>query len=142
MLCAELMETDPQFLVESDVAQAAAQRMRDFDVSFLPVCDATRKVRGTLTAHELVTRVCADDRPASTSRLLEVMSDSFTSCRPADDVQVALEHMRSLGIDHVVVIDDEGHLRGVLSQAAISHAHAKQVGTMREGFARRLRSDD
>jgi CBS domain-containing protein len=39
MFCKELMKIGVECLTEADTIQAAARKMRDLNVGFLPVCD-------------------------------------------------------------------------------------------------------
>src|SRR5213592_323321 len=49
MLCQEIMKLGVECLSPSSTAQRAAQKMRDLNIGFLPVCDPARKVLGTVT---------------------------------------------------------------------------------------------
>ena len=39
MLCSEVMKKNVECIKQSDTAQSAAQRMRDKNIGFVPVCD-------------------------------------------------------------------------------------------------------
>ncbi len=52
MKCEEIMKRDVECVTPSDTVEAAARKMRDRDVGFLPVCEgATKKV---IRAEELM----------------------------------------------------------------------------------------
>src|SRR2546430_17213461 len=89
MLCNELMKNGVECLTETDTIQDAARRMRDLNVGFLPVCDASKKVLGTLTDRDIAVRVCAEDLPANGTRAIDVMSRDLVACRPDDDIRAA-----------------------------------------------------
>ena len=63
--CRTVMQHPVRWVTETDTARTAARVMRDANIGFLVVCDASARVVGTLTDRDLVTRLLADD-PAST----------------------------------------------------------------------------
>ncbi len=67
MRCEEIMKRDVECIFPQDTVQAAARRMRDENLGFLPVCDRSKKVLGALTYRDLAIRVLSDGRSASTS---------------------------------------------------------------------------
>ncbi|HZA49460.1 MAG TPA: CBS domain-containing protein, partial [Myxococcaceae bacterium] len=62
MRCEEIMKKDVECVSPQDTVQAAAKRMRDENIGFLPVCDQSKKVQGTVTDRDLAIRVLADGR--------------------------------------------------------------------------------
>ncbi len=73
MVIRDLMKRKPLFALLQDTCRAAAKKMRDENIGFLPVCEREGRVVGTLTDRDLAIRVVADglefDLPVS-----EVMS--------------------------------------------------------------------
>ncbi len=53
MKCGELMKDDVRCLAEGDSAKDAAVKMEDANVGFLPVCDESHHVLGTLTDRDI-----------------------------------------------------------------------------------------
>src|SRR5689334_18209245 len=111
MRCEEIMKRDVECVLPVDTAQDAAECMRDENIGFLPVCDESNRVLGTITDRDLAVRVLADARAPSTA-IDEIFSREVISCRPEDDVRQAEELMAQNHKSRVVCLDDEGHLVG------------------------------
>jgi CBS domain-containing protein len=120
MMCEQIMQRDVKSLSESDTVQAAAQLMRQASIGFLPICDATGKVVGTVTDRDIVLRVVADGGPLSTL-LSEVMTRDIVACRPNDDLEKAESLMGEKHKSRIVCCDQSGKLEGVISLSDIAH---------------------
>lgn len=60
MLCGELMNSDPVSVLPDTTVQKAALLMCAKNIGFLPVCDASNKVLGTVTDRDIAIRNVAD----------------------------------------------------------------------------------
>ena len=91
-----------------------ANVMKEADIGFVPICDDRGVPIGAVTDRDLAVRVLADGRspdvPAST-----VMSRDVVGCRLGDDVERAIQLMRSERKSRVMVCDGQGRLKGVIS---------------------------
>lgn len=119
MRCEDIMKRHVQCALPSDTVQTAAQRMRDDNVGFLPVCDAARRVVGTLTDRDLAVRIVAAGRPPQTP-IEEVLTPDVISCRPEDDLHAAQQLMAMHHKSRIVCVDRAGHLAGVISLSDIA----------------------
>lgn len=129
MRCQEIMKKDVECVLPTDTVRDAAKRMRDENIGFLPVCDESRKVLGTLTDRDLAIRVLADACP-STTQVEEVMTRQVVSCRPEDDLTDAETLMSMNQKSRIVCVDAAGRLVGVISLsdlAQINDAQASQT---------------
>jgi len=136
MRCEELMKKDVRFVSPRDTVEDAAIRMKDHDVGFLPVCDQSRKVLGTLTDRDIAMRVVAGKKPSSTF-VEEVMTDEVIACRPEDDVQDAQLVMAENHKSRIICCDPDGRLLGVISLSDIAqHAGDTASETLRDVSAR------
>ncbi|MBI2892351.1 MAG: CBS domain-containing protein [Deltaproteobacteria bacterium] len=142
MRCEEIMKTNVECLKQEDNVQLASQRMRDANVGFLPVCDANRKVIGTLTDRDIVLRCCTGDRLPSAVKVSEAMTREVISCRPQDDIHKAEELMAKHHKSRIIVTDDQGIIQGVISLSDIAQREdPKQTGqTMRQVSSREART--
>ncbi len=132
MRCQDIMEKDVECVSPRDTVEDAAIRMRDEDVGFLPVCDQSKKVLGTLTDRDIVVRAIAARKPASTL-VEEAMTADVVSCKPGDDVQKAQQEMSRSQKSRIVCLDDDGRLAGVISLADVARAQGGQAGeTLRD----------
>ncbi|MFD1632370.1 CBS domain-containing protein [Haloplanus ruber] len=93
----------------------AAEYLRRPPVSALPVLDEGAVV-GIITAADLVAMVAeTDGRPP----VRVIMSSPVTTVSPETTVSGAAERMRTAGVKHLPVVDDEGY-RGLLSVTDLS----------------------
>jgi CBS domain-containing protein len=119
MLCSEIMKNPVKWVSEDDTAFIAARVMRDENIGFLPVCDKSGRVIGTLTDRDLALRLVAENIPAET-RVAEVMSRNLVRCSPNDEIQAAEQLMGTQHKSRIVCTDDEGHLLGIVSISDIA----------------------
>ena len=115
MRCSDLMKAEVQTVGPNDTAQWACEKMTWADVGFLPVCDADRRVIGTITDRDIVVRVVAKGISPENARVGDCMTDKVVMCGPTDDLAMAEELMAQYQISRMVVADGRGTLMGVIS---------------------------
>src|SRR5262245_34156274 len=115
MLCKEVMKSDVECVSPADPVEEAAARMRDENVGFLPVCDPSKKVLGTITDRDIAIRIVAGGLPAHTP-VEAVMSREVVSCRPEDDLQRAEQLMAEKHKSRIICLDKGGRLAGIRSE--------------------------
>lgn len=140
MRCEQIMKTDLQALQAGHTAQAAARRMRDFGVRFLPICKGTGRVIGVLSDGDIAVRVVAEGRAAELCAVDEVMTKTLVTCRPDDHVDVAKKLLGAHRVRQVLVTDTSGVLKGIIEASALpmlrpSHASAVVVAKHRRPVA-------
>ncbi len=99
---------------ESDPIRECADLMKRADIGFVPICDEQGAPIGAVTDRDLAIRVVAEGRSPD-ERVTSVMSHDVVACRTGDDVEKALELMRSERKQRVMVCDAQGRLVGVIS---------------------------
>jgi IMP dehydrogenase len=114
---------DPVTLSPALSLRVARRRMRDAGISGLPVVEDGRVI-GILTDRDL--RFERDlDRPVA-----EVMTrrEALVTCSPGTDLERAKDLMQAHKIEKLLVVDEQGALRGLITfkdlQAAQRHPHA------------------
>ena len=132
MRCDEIMKKNVECVSPDDSVQAAATRMRDENVGFLPVCDSSKKVLGTVTDRDLAIRVLAEGAPNATP-IKSVMSQEVVSCSPGDDLREAEALMGKHHKSRIMCVED-GQLVGVISLSDIAQSErgARASQTLRE----------
>lgn len=132
MLCKQIMKRDIACVSTDDPVRAAAARMRSYNIGFLPVCDATGRVVGTLTDRDIALRVVADDLGGDTS-VEEVMTQEVIACSPGDDIHRAELLMGKYKKSRIICVSDDGQPVGVISLSDIAqHESSEQAArTMR-----------
>jgi CBS domain-containing protein len=129
MRCQEIMKQDLESVSPRDTVEDAARRMREENIGFLPVCDESGKVLGTLTDRDIAVRVVAARKPASTN-VEDVMTREVIACNPKDDMREAEHAMAEHHKSRIVCVDDQGTLVGVISLSDIvRHEGARRATT-------------
>ena len=118
--CAEFMKGDPQSVIETDSIRSAAEVMSVANVGFLPVCDADRRVVGTLTDRDIVVRGVALGANADDRTVGEVMSRNVVACRPEDEMAVVEQFMAYYQVSRLVITNERDELVGVISLSDIA----------------------
>jgi CBS domain-containing protein len=118
MLCEQAMQHPVQTLLEDDSLALAAERMRDTNVGFLPVCNTAGIAVGVITDRDIVVRALADQLPPSTP-LSQVMTREVVACRPKDSLVRAIGMMRERHLSRVLCVDGVGRPMGVISLSQV-----------------------
>ena len=137
----EIMKRDVECVSPKDTVRAAAEKMRDENIGFLPVCDESKKVLGAVTDRDLAIRVLANGAPP-TQRVEEVMTREVVACRPSDDLQKAQELMGKSQKSRIMCVDDGGRLIGVISLSDVAqHGEGSKASqTLRQVSDRETRA--
>lgn len=109
----EVMTDNPVTVGSRTPLVEAATLMRERAIGDVLVVDDGR-LRGILTDRDIVVRAVAEARDARTATVGEVCSDDPVSVAPRDDVDRAVELMRSRAVRRVAVVDGD-RLVGVVS---------------------------
>jgi CBS domain-containing protein len=104
---------------EGDSVRECAAMMRDAEIGFVPVCNASGEPIGAITDRDLAIRVLADGLSAD-ERVERFMTRDVVACRIGDDVDEAERLMRGHQVSRIMVCDEMGRLRGVVSLADIA----------------------
>src|SRR5260221_11019267 len=113
MVCQDIMKQPVECVSPSESVNVAARRMRDENVGFLPVCDETKRVLGTLTDRDIALRGVAEDRQPNVP-VGKIMSHAVIACRPSDSLRMAEQLMRWHQKSRIMCIDG-GRLVGIIS---------------------------
>lgn len=101
---------------ESTLA-GVASRMWLGECGAVPVVDDARHVLGIVTDRDICFAVAGSDRPAAEIKAKELLARprALRTCRPDEDVEDALAHMREGRVRRLPVVDAESRLVGMLS---------------------------
>ena len=115
----EIMTTGVECANVGESLVDAARKMRDLDVGALPICGEDDRLKGMLTDRDIVVKVVAEGRDASSVKVDELAEGKPVTIGADDSVEEALRTMSSHGVRRLPVID--GHqLVGMVSQADIA----------------------
>lgn len=116
MTVKEIMKKDVGTCSPTDNVATAVKIMQDHQCGFLPVVDSHSSITGVVTDRDLCLAVATGKvRPADHVPVRAAMSHPVFSCLPGENLKVALGTMARHHIRRLPVIDDHGHLEGVLS---------------------------
>lgn len=140
MRCKEVMKSGVESLLPGDSALTAARKMRDANIGFLPVVEASGWVAGTVTDRDLVIRVLAAGHPPSVSAETFMSRDPVV-CRPEDDLRDAEALMAKHKVSRIVCVDETARLIGVISLSDIAQheSGSRAAETLREVTEREAR---
>jgi CBS domain-containing protein len=142
MRCDEAMSEDVRSAEPNETVRAAAIRMRDENIGFLPVCDADGRVLGTLTDRDIATRVAAAGLSAADCLVGDVMTPEVVFVQRDADLTEAEQLMGREKKARIIVVDEAGRMCGVISLSDLAtFDEPRRVGeTLRERSTREART--
>jgi CBS domain-containing protein len=102
----EVMTRELLMVDINDTLAQAARQMRDADVGALIVTHSG-DVRGVVTDRDITVRGVAEDLDPQTARLAEIVTHDLVATSPDDDVDTAVELMRTHAVRRLPVMDGE-----------------------------------
>jgi CBS-domain-containing membrane protein len=98
-----------------DSVATAAALMWECDCGAVPVLDGAGKLVGVITDRDICIAVATRRQYASEIPVGDVMSGMLVSCKYEDAAQEALRLMREHQIRRLPILDEAGHLKGMVS---------------------------
>jgi CBS domain-containing protein len=92
----------------------ALKRMADKDVGALAVLEADKLV-GILSERDYARKIILQSKASRETLVKEIMTANVVSVHPAQTVQECMELMTNKHIRHLPVVDNDGHLLGMIS---------------------------
>jgi CBS domain-containing protein len=111
----DLMTKSPTACTLTNSLADAGGLMWQHDCGILPVVAEGGKVVGLITDRDICMAGVLNGRQPANIAVEDVISGKVSSCRPDDDVRVALKTMQENRIRRLAVVDDHGRLQGILS---------------------------
>ena len=90
------------------------RRMAACQIGAVPVVDGDR-VAGIFTERDIMTRVVAEARPPESTPVGDVMSTNLVLATLNETYEACLSRMQSARVRHLIVIDGDQHLAGIVS---------------------------
>lgn len=139
MKVSELMTTDVRTCWMNEALDRAAKLMWELDCGSIPVLDQNGRVVGMITDRDVCMAAYTQAQLLGRIPVSKAMSAELYSCKAEEDLEKVEKRMRSHQVRRMPVLDDEGHLRGILSLADIAQRAAKdaksKAGTREATFA-------
>jgi CBS domain-containing protein len=133
----DIMTRDPSCVTPDATVREAAQVMKREDVGIVPVVDGqnSKTLLGVITDRDIALRCVADGHDAN-ARVRDCMSaDKLATCRENDDVDRAMDAMRTEQVRRIPIVDERGSLVGIVAQADVvrkTRNDAKSQDTVEE----------
>ncbi len=113
--------------VEPDASlRDAAAVMADLHLGALPVHDG-HVLHGMITDRDITCRAVAHGLDPTRTAVREVMTPHVVCCLEDDPIAHVASLMRGKMIRRVVVLDDEGHLAGIVSLADLARRGGRET---------------
>ena len=110
----DVMTPHAECIAANEPIQAAAQKMKSFDVGALPVCENDRLI-GMITDRDIVVRSVCEACDAKSTKVIDVMTPHIVHCWDDQDIEDAAALMREKKVRRLAVLDREKRLVGVVS---------------------------
>ena len=119
----DIMTKDLVYSRPSDMVSDVAQLMKEEDIGPVLIVDDSndgKRLVGIVTDRDLAIKVVGEGRDPQNTRVEDVMTESLVTCRASDDVQSAMRAMAQYQLRRIPVVDDNGQLVGIISQADLA----------------------
>jgi CBS domain-containing protein len=115
MKVSEIMTQDVEIIQPDDTLRLAAQKMRDRDIGFLPVCDG-ESLMGVLSDRDIAIRALADGMDINVMLGRDLMTTPALYCFDDQDITEAAKVMGDNQIRRLVILGRENErVVGVIS---------------------------
>ncbi|HKY60430.1 MAG TPA: CBS domain-containing protein [Gemmatimonadota bacterium] len=115
MIVEDLITRSPVTVGRTDSVAEAALHMKEGDVGSVVVVDEDGDIVGIVTDRDIATRLVAEDLPARTTPVNEIMTIMPLCVGRGLDIEQALKKMEVHGVRRIPVLDEGNELVGVVS---------------------------
>jgi CBS domain-containing protein len=133
----ELMTKSPRTCRPEDSLSQAARIMWEADCGAVPVVssDGEGRVVGIITDRDVCMAAYTRGLPLAQMRVSEAMAREPRCCKASDTPFEAEASMRSAQVRRLPVVDESGHLVGLLSLADLAREAARERGAKRAAIS-------
>ena len=120
--CSDVMTKDIVTCTPQNTIVEVARLMKTEDIGPILIVDneQSRTLVGIMTDRDIVIKVIADGQDPKTTPVGEAMSKKLVTCRPDDDVDVAMKAMAQFQLRRIPVVGENMTLLGIISQADVA----------------------
>jgi CBS domain-containing protein len=119
MLVKEVMTPAPNCCRPTDRIDTVAKLMLELDCGSVPVMDG-RKLVGMITDRDITCRVVATGKTPMAIAVRDVMTKTVHTIRDDEQVEAAINLMKTRQVRRVPVLDSEGNLVGIVSPSDLA----------------------
>ena len=121
MTCAEVMTPSPTCCHPEHTTVEAAELMQREDVGLVPIVSPNNtKLIGVLTDRDIALKVVAAGLDPQSTLVAEVMTNDPVTCLPEETIEAVMELMASRQVRRIPIVDTNGAIVGIVSQADIA----------------------
>ena len=106
---------DVYSLRENMTAHDAAKYLRERRVRAMAVCDEDGEILGVISQSDVSDKVAAENRHPDSVRVMEIMGKDLIKVSTETSLEECLHLMEQHGIYHLLVVDDGGKYKGMIS---------------------------
>ncbi|MEJ2565196.1 MAG: CBS domain-containing protein [Gammaproteobacteria bacterium] len=116
MRVSDVMERDVRTCSPDDSLEAVAMTMWNNDCGAVPIIGQSGEPLGIITDRDIAMSCALNHKPLWELHARDVANNrSLYTSREGDDIQSALNTMQTHRVRRLPVVDDSGHLRGIVS---------------------------
>ncbi len=108
----DFLKKEPITVSPETSLREAARLMKEHGIGFLPVVDEEGNLVGVLSERD-ITYALGEGR--EDSKVADIMRTNIIKVKEDDTVALAARLLSEYGIRHLVVVDEDGRLKGVFS---------------------------
>ncbi len=125
----DIMTQNPTFCPPTASLEQVAQVMRDEDIGAVPIVESNggNRLLGMVTDRDIAVRVVAAGRDPSQVAASDCMTEPAVSCTEDDSLEDCAHAMASQRIRRMPIVDANGMLCGVVSQADLQATDARSL---------------
>jgi len=123
MLVKEVMTSAPISCGPDDSVEHVASLMFEFDCGAIPVCDSGRPV-GMITDRDITCRAVAKGKVPAATVVREIMTAEVNTIGQGEDVEAAIELMKTRQVRRLPVVSQEGLLVGIVAPSDLAPTFA------------------
>ena len=120
----DVMTRNPVTCYDSDLVFSAVEVMKRQDVGVVPIVDQRKRCIGVVTDRDIVLEVIYNQRDPKTTLLRDIAAKLLLTCQADEDLDTAIQLMRSRQVKRIIVVDRDNRCIGILSEGDI----AQKVG--------------
>lgn len=119
MKVSEIMTSGFETIDSADSLVQAAQKMKSFNIGFLPVQEGSRLI-GVITDRDIVVRALAEGLDPAFTKARDICSPEVVYCYEDDSIEGAARLMEEHQIRRLIVCDYDGNPVGIVSLGDIA----------------------
>ncbi|MES2459546.1 MAG: CBS domain-containing protein [Armatimonadota bacterium] len=118
----DIMTKSPAVCTPDTRLTDVARMMVEHDCGAIPVVTSQNNPSpvGMITDRDIVVRVVAEGRSPAEHIVSDAMSHSVATVHGSDSLQTALQVMEENQVRRLPVVDEQGHVIGILAQADVA----------------------